>query len=139
MSTSRARREPDFNEEEEFMRRFFLMAGLVTIVFLAVYGRPAVVSASQVCNATCSSGSSLSCNVASGTCTSSGTTVTCCGQTLNCVAIDAYNACRNNCDNRYDTCVNGCTVRDPCLTNCNTAQRACWTRCGARPTTSLSC
>jgi hypothetical protein len=121
------------------MRRFFLMAGLVAIVFLAVYGRPAVVSASQVCNATCSSGTSLSCNVASGTCTSSGTTVTCCGQTLNCVAIDAYNACRNSCDDKYDTCVNNCTVRDPCLTNCNTALRACWTRCGTRPTTSLSC
>jgi hypothetical protein len=121
------------------MRRFFLMAGLVAIVFLAVYGRPAVVSASQVCNATCASGSTLTCNVANGTCTSSGTTVTCCGQSLNCVAIDAYNACRNNCDNKYDTCVNNCTVRDPCLTNCNTALRACWTRCGARPTTSLSC
>ena len=32
------------------MRRFFLMAGLVAIVFLAVYGRPAVVSAAQVCS-----------------------------------------------------------------------------------------
>jgi hypothetical protein len=122
------------------MRRFFMLAVLVATVFLAVYGRPAVVSASpQTCTAACPSGSSLSCNVANGTCTSSGTTVTCCGQTLNCVAIDAYNACRNNCDNQYDTCVNHCTVRDPCLNNCNTALRACWTRCGTRPTTSLSC
>jgi len=121
------------------MRRFFLMAGLVAIVFLAVYGRPAVVSASQVCTATCASGSSLTCNVASGTCTSSGTSVTCCGQTLNCVAIDAYNACRNTCEDRYDTCINHCTVKDSCVTNCNTALRSCWTQCGARPTTSLSC
>ncbi len=121
------------------MRRVFMLAVLVATVFLAVYGRPAVVSASQVCNATCSSGSSLSCNVASGTCTSSGTTVTCCGQTLNCVAIDAYNACRNHCSDQYDICVNNCTVRNPCLNNCNTAQRTCWSNCGTRPKTSLSC
>jgi hypothetical protein len=77
--------------------------------------------------------------VATGTCSSASGTVTCCGQTHDCAAINAYNACRNECNVEYNACRNNCTVRDPCLSDCLDVQRACWTDCGPRPATSFSC
>ena len=121
------------------MRRALVTIGLLVVVFLAAWGGPRVASATQTCTATCSGGSTLSCTVATGTCSSASGTVTCCGQTHDCVAINAYDACRNNCSNQHDTCINHCTVRDPCVTNCNNALRTCWNNCGAHPTTSWSC
>jgi len=121
------------------MRRALLMIGLLTVVFLATWGGPRMASATQTCTATCSGGSTLSCTVATGTCSSASGTVTCCGGTHDCVAINAYDACQNQCFNQYDTCVNHCTVRDPCLTNCRNALQTCRAHCGTRPATSWSC
>jgi len=121
------------------MRKVLVMAGLMAVVFLASYGWPTGASASQTCTATCGSGSTLTCNVASGTCSSSGATVTCCGQTHGCAAIDAYNACRNECLDDYDFCRSHCTVRIPCLDDCNAARTSCINSCGPRPTTTFSC
>lgn len=121
------------------MRKALVMIGLMMVVVLATWGGPRVASATQTCTATCSGGSTLTCTVATGTCSSAVGTVTCCGQTHDCVAINAYNACRNDCNADYNLCKSRCTVRDPCLTECNDAQRACWSSCGTRPTTSWSC
>jgi hypothetical protein len=122
------------------MRRAFMMAGMMTVVFLAVWGRPAMVSATQTCTATCSAGSTLTCTAATGTCSSASGTVTCCNQTLTCGPINAWDTCQNNCDTQHDNCVNSCGGRaGSCLTNCNTALRTCWTHCGAQPPKSFSC
>ena len=50
------------------MRRALLMVGVMMVVFLAAWGGPRVASATQTCTATCSGGSTLSCTVATGTC-----------------------------------------------------------------------
>jgi len=120
------------------MRRAFVMIGLMTVVFLATWGGPTLVSATQTCTATCTGGT-LTCTVSTGTCSSASGTVTCCGQTHDCVAINAYTACRNDCNADYNLCKSRCTVRDPCLSDCLDTQRACWTYCGPRPATSFSC
>jgi hypothetical protein len=122
------------------MRKVLLMAGLLAVVVFATYGGPTGAAASQTCTATCPSGAVLQCNVANGTCSSTGATVTCCGQThSNCAAIDAWNACRNACFDDYDDCRSQCRVRIPCLDDCNAARTACLSSCGTRPTTTWSC
>lgn len=122
------------------MRKVLVMAGLLAVVVFATYGGPTRAVASQTCTATCPSGSVLQCNVANGTCTSTGTTVTCCGQTHNaCAAIDAWNACRSACFDDYDACRSSCRVRVPCLDDCANARTACFNSCGTRPTTTWSC
>jgi hypothetical protein len=121
------------------MRKALLLAGLLTVLALAIYGGPTVASASQTCTEPCSGGSTLSCTVATGMCTSSLGSVTCCGATHDCAAINTYDTCRNNCETAYDTCINHCTVRNPCVQNCNNARTTCLSHCGTRPTTSWSC
>ena len=122
------------------MRRMLLLVGLLAVVVLATYGGPTAVAASETCTATCSGGATLSCTVASGTCSSAVGTVTCCGgQTLTCGAINTWDACRTSCDTAYTNCVNHCTVRNPCLQNCLTGRSTCESHCGAQPTISLSC
>jgi hypothetical protein len=121
------------------MRRALVMIGLMTVVFLVTWGGPRAASATQTCTATCSGGSTLSCTVATGTCSSASGTVTCCGQTHDCAAIDAYNACKSDCSTEYNLCKSRCTVRDPCLSDCTDGFHLCLSDCGARPTTSWSC
>jgi hypothetical protein len=122
------------------MRRVFVLAGLLAVMLMATWGGPTLVSATQTCTATCSGGSILTCTVATGTCSSASGTVTCCGQAHDCVAVNAYDACRNNCDNQHDACINSCGGHGGnCITNCNTALRTCWNRCGVAPSKSFSC
>lgn len=120
------------------MRRALVLTGLMVVVFLAAYGAPAEVAAAQYCSVSCPSGSLLECNT-SGTCSSASGLLTCCGQTYNCAAIDAWNACQNKCFDAYDACVDRCVVRDPCLTDCRNGFSLCRSRCGPRPQISFTC
>jgi hypothetical protein len=102
-----------------------------------------IAEAAQTCSTSCSSGRTLQCTTASGTCTSSSGAVTCCGQTYLCSTIDAAaavrSACLSQCNAEYNACVDGCTVRDPCLFDCADARAVCRSQCPAAPQTSFSC
>jgi hypothetical protein len=121
------------------MRRMLLMVGLLAVVTLVTYGGPTAVAASETCTATCSGGATLSCTVASGTCSSAAGMVTCCGQTHNCNAINAWDTCQNSCQTAYNTCFSHCTVFNPCVTICVNNRLTCQRNCGAQPTISFSC
>jgi hypothetical protein len=115
------------------------LVGMLMVVILAVYGGPTPAAAGQTCTTTCSSGSTVTCTEASGTCSSASGTVTCCGQAHTCTAIDAWNACESRCTAAYNTCIGNCKVFNPCFTNCASSRTLCFNSCGARPTTSFSC
>lgn len=125
------------------MRKALTLAGLLIALVVTLGVDPVrLAEAAQTCSTTCSSGRTLQCTTASGTCTSTSGAVTCCGQTHSCATVDAAVAARNACVDAcwagYEDCVDGCTVRHPCVTNCASARTACVSRC---PTvqSSFSC
>lgn len=109
------------------MRKLLVAVTLTMIVGIAAdRGRSA--SASQTCSATCEGGNSIVCTVASGTCSSSSGTVTCCGTTHNCNAINSWYVC-------FFECVHGFPpqgVSSDIKGNCSQI-------CGAAPQTNFSC
>jgi hypothetical protein len=121
------------------MRRLLELACILVVTLVAAQWGPAVAVASQTCNTTCSSGAVITCTVASGTCSSSPGSVSCCGQVHDCSAIDAHETCINNCDAAFDACASRCRVFDPCVRNCATTRNSCYTNCGPAPQTSFSC
>jgi hypothetical protein len=122
------------------MRKLFLTGGLLAVVAMLTYPMPRPAWAKQTCTATCQAGATITCTVASGTCTSSPGTVTCCGQVHNCNAINAYNACKSSCSTALSACFGRCNgVINPCVAECETAYRSCLTFCGSAPQTSFSC
>jgi hypothetical protein len=121
------------------MRRLLALACFAAALVLATQWGPGVAVASQTCSTTCSSGAQISCTVASGTCTSSPGSVSCCGQVYGCSAIDSYWACRDNCDAQYDSCIHQCRVFNPCVNNCLQNRNFCYSLCGSPPQTSFSC
>lgn len=126
------------------MKKILSLAGLLAVVFVALGGIPfPVAEAAQTCYTNCSSGKTLTCTTATGTCTSVPGSVTCCGTTYYCAPIDAAvaarNACLDNCWTNYEACVDNCTVRHPCLSNCAAARSSCMSQCPPLPQTSFSC
>lgn len=122
------------------MRKLVGVLGVVTVVLLVgTLDRPAA-SASDTCTASCSGGATLACVVANGTCSSSDmTSVTCCGATHTCTAINQWDACRANCTTLYNECVSTCRVFDPCVENCVRARTTCQNDCGTMPQITFSC
>jgi hypothetical protein len=103
------------------------------------FGSPGA-GAGPMCTATCSSGTTLQCCLASGTCTAGSGTIDCNGTLLTCGPIDAYNACRNACENERQACSADCNFQKTCYSEyCYPAYRACLSDCGSRPTTNIGC
>jgi hypothetical protein len=126
------------------MKKVLCLAGLLAVVFVALGGIPfPVAEAAQTCSTTCSSGRTLTCTTASGTCTSVAGSVSCCGTTHYCSTIDAAaaarTACVNECWDDYDACADDCTVRHPCLSDCGDARFYCMSQCPPFAPTSFSC
>ena len=124
------------------MRKLFLTMALLSVVVLLTHGAaPSPAYANEVCTATCQEGATLTCTVASGTCSSASGSVTCCGSTHTCTAINAWDTCMTDCQNQFTTCLNDCPNHtiDPCLLDCENALQTCKTHCGAEPPVSFSC
>lgn len=125
------------------MKKALLLTGLLAALTVAFGIDPVrVAEAAQTCSTTCSGGVTLQCTTATGTCTSTSGSVTCCGQTYYCSTIDAAvaerNACLLDCDERYFTCRSFCTTRT-CLTECAAFRTTCRSDCGPLPQSSFSC
>ncbi|HEX9945897.1 MAG TPA: hypothetical protein VGG03_28150 [Thermoanaerobaculia bacterium] len=118
-------------------RRFLVLAALLGALTVAVAGGSGPAWAAQYCSVNCAV-STLECNT-SGTCSSSPGTLTCCGQTYTCTAIDAYDNCRAECSDEFWACRLPCPNKSPCYEECYAAYRACNQSCGSRPATSFSC
>jgi hypothetical protein len=121
------------------MRRFLELVCIVVVTLVAAQWGPAVAVASQTCSTTCSSGAVIKCTVATGTCSSSPGSVSCCGQVHGCSAIDAYYSCFDRCEAEYDACVSQCTTFNPCVNDCLQNRNFCESFCGSAPQTSFSC
>src|SRR5690349_13591113 len=125
------------------MKRALSLAGVLLALTVVLSVEPIRnAEASQTCSTVCSSGPTLQCTTASGTCSTSSGTVTCCGQTYSCSTIDAAvaarNACLLDCTDRYNTCVSFCTTRT-CLSECAAARTLCRSDCPPLPQSSFSC
>ena len=118
-------------------RRFLVFVALLGALAVAVTVEPGPAWAAQTCTVTCAA-STLQCNTST-TCTSSPGLLTCCGQTYTCGAIDAYDACRSECEEEFWVCRLPCPNKSPCYEDCYDTYRACLRSCGSRPTTSFSC
>lgn len=118
-------------------RRFLVLAVLLGSLTVAIEAGPESAWAAQYCTVTCAA-STLECNT-SGTCNSSPGVLTCCGQTITCDAIDAYDGCRSDCYDEFWACRLPCPNKSPCYEACYAEYRACNQSCGSRPATSFSC
>lgn len=122
------------------MRKLLFTVGLLGLVASAGYETTPLASASQTCTVTCTSGSPITCIVASGTCSTSSNSVTCCGSTHGCSAINSYDACFQECQVAFDGCLSRCPPHINCLGKCQYYEGICIaTNCGTRPVTTFSC
>ncbi len=113
--------------------------GVFSVALLAVGRSAPLLSATETCTATCSGGAVLMCTSASGTCSSSSMSVTCCGGTHTCTAVNAWQTCINSCTTALNRCIQACDGKLTCVGPCYTADTACKNRCGAEPATTFSC
>ncbi len=113
------------------MRKLLLALGLVAAVLTAFYPPAPAAASSEKCSTTCSpSGAVLNCMVANGSCSSTNTSVTCCGQTHSCTPNNDWWDC-------IEACIHGsaaCTGK-----TCPDIQQGCIQGCGSAPPTNFSC
>jgi hypothetical protein len=126
------------------MRKLVGVLGVLSVVLLAMGRNRPVAQAQDLCTAPCMDNVTLSCTVATGTCSATGGSVTCCGQTLTCTAINAWNACYSACGTALVQCKATCDnlplgQQAVCNRTCGLKEQTCENACGTEPTTSLSC
>jgi|SRR5580693_2456992 hypothetical protein len=112
------------------MTKLLLVLGLMLALTAAgANGRKA--AATDTCTATCRYGSSVTCTVSNGTCTTSPGSVTCCGSSHTCTAINSWDYC-------WFYCVHG--FPPPGTSGLKSEiQQNCNQKCGPVPQTSFSC